>query len=76
MRTLEARGIDREPTIHLGVATHAMENKGVRIERGDMLHEIIARNRARESQENPNNTAIFLHKLKEGYVLPTVKYQA
>lgn len=45
------RGIDREPTVHLGAATMALERKGIRTERGDNYREIIERNRNRETGE-------------------------
>lgn len=35
-RTLEAQGIDRVPGVHLGYAAAAMEERGVRTERGDL----------------------------------------
>lgn len=43
-KTLEAQGIDRQPTTHLGVAATAMERRGLQTERGDM-------NRAQEERE-------------------------
>jgi len=42
-----ARGIDREPTIHLGHKAAAMERQGIRTERGDENRAIMARNKAR-----------------------------
>jgi Ti-type conjugative transfer relaxase TraA len=47
-RSLEARGIDRESTIHMGVAATAMERKGGTTERGDINREITARNAYRD----------------------------
>lgn len=35
-KSLEAQGIDREPTTHLGPTATAMERRGVRSDRGDM----------------------------------------
>lgn len=35
-KSLEARGIDREPTTHLGPTATAMERRGVRTDRGDL----------------------------------------
>lgn len=43
-RTLEAQGIDREPTKHVGVHAMAMERKGQRTERGAAKDAIEARN--------------------------------
>ena len=42
-RTLEAQGIDRAPTTHLGPSVAALERKGIRTERGE-------RNRQRETE--------------------------
>ena len=39
-RTLEAQGIDREPTIHIGVAAHNMEKRGILSDRGNINREI------------------------------------
>jgi len=46
--SLAQRGIDREPSIHLGAATIALERKGILTERGDEYRAIIERNRDRE----------------------------
>jgi len=62
-RTLEAQGIDREPTMHLGPAACAMERKGIISERGEILREIIQANAGR----NPEITAEFMIELKSGY---------
>lgn len=35
-KSLEAQGIDREPTIHLGPAATAMERRGIQTERGEL----------------------------------------
>lgn len=43
-RTLEAQGIDREPTKHVGVHATAMERQGKRTERGAAKKSIEARN--------------------------------
>jgi len=43
-RTLEAQGIDRLPTEHLGHEAHALERKGIRTVKGDINREIIKRN--------------------------------
>jgi hypothetical protein len=55
-RTLKAQGIDREPTIHVGVTAKHMERKGLEHPRAKQNREIIAR-----------NTARHMHELKEGY---------
>lgn len=40
-KKLEAQGIERPPTIHLGPAATAMERKGVKTERGDLNREAL-----------------------------------
>ena len=46
-KSLDAQGMDRESTLHMGVAATAMERKGEPTERGDLNREIAARNEAR-----------------------------
>jgi len=57
-RTLEAQGIDREPTIHLGHEAAALEKKGIRTEKGDYNREIRRRNaeRAKKSEHKQEIT--------------------
>jgi hypothetical protein len=43
-RSLADQGIDREPTVHLGVAAAAMERRGIRTELGDANRNVIAVN--------------------------------
>jgi len=56
-RTLEAQGIDREPTKHIGVSAKHMERKGRKHDRTRVNQGIVAR-----------NTARHMHELKEGYI--------
>ena len=56
-RTLKAQGIDREPTIHVGVSAKHMKQKGHAHERAEINRGIISR-----------NTAKHMHELKEGYI--------
>ena len=56
-RTLETQGINREPTIHVGIAAKHMERKGHMNDRAEMNRGIIAR-----------NTARHMHELKENYI--------
>jgi len=58
-RTLEAQGIDREPTIHEG------RNPG-RIKEN---REIIRRNQNREGIRTVDGVAGYMHELKQGYVI-------
>lgn len=43
-RTLEAQGIDREPTTHMGKAATAMERRGEQTERGNNQRQIETKN--------------------------------
>jgi archaellum component FlaC len=56
-RTLEAQGIDREPTIHIGVTAKALERKGIITPRVQQNRAIIARNEAK-----------YIHEAKEACV--------
>jgi len=56
-RTLEAQGINREPTKHIGVAAKYMERKGLSADRARVNQGIIARNTAKQ-----------MHELKENYI--------
>jgi len=47
----KAQGIDREPTIHLGHETSALERQGIRTEKGDYNREIQKRNEERTAQK-------------------------
>lgn len=51
-RTLEAQGIDREPTTHLGPVATAMERRGLRTVRGDMNRELAQVNEQLKSLKN------------------------
>jgi len=64
-RTLKAQGIDREPTIHVGVTAMALERKGIITERGQRNREIIARNKANSSEK----AAQCIQKFREGYIM-------
>jgi len=68
-KTLKAQGIDREPTIHVGVAGKNMEKRGVSSERAKENREITQRNRQREEAQNPENIADFMHELKQGHTI-------
>ena len=43
-RSLEDQGIDREPTIHLGPNAQALEDAGIRTDRGDQNRRIKSNN--------------------------------
>jgi len=65
--SLEAQGIDREPTIHVGVAGKHMEARGLESDRAKENREIIARNEARAKASTPEAKAEYIHELKQGY---------
>jgi len=46
-RSLEAQGIEREPTVHLGYAAIEMDKRGAQSDRMDALKELMARNEIR-----------------------------
>lgn len=46
-RTLQAQGIDREATRHLGPAASEMERRGIQTDRGDMNRQAAANNQER-----------------------------
>jgi len=46
-RSLEAQGIEREPTVHLGYAAIEMDKRGAQSDRMDALREVLARNEIR-----------------------------
>ena len=64
-RTLEAQGVDREPTIHVGVEGYALEKKGIVTERMRRNRAIIERNRAKSHEA----TAEYMHELKQGFFI-------
>jgi hypothetical protein len=64
-RTLKAQGIDREPTIHIGVEGKALERKGIITEKVKYNREIIARNERRNSEK----LAESMNQFKEKYYL-------
>ena len=64
-RTLEAQGIDREPTIHIGPTAKAIERAGRDSDRVRENNAIIARNKAKETKI----TAEYMHELKQGHFI-------
>jgi len=64
-RTLEAQGIDREPTIHIGVVAKRMEQTGQVSDRMGEYREIVARNEAR----TPEAKAEYIHELAQAFVI-------
>lgn len=75
-RTLEEQGINREPTIHMGVAATHMEKRGIKTERGEINREIMARNEILTHEPTPEATAEYIHELKEGYIIVDTEISA
>ena len=57
-RSYEQQGIEQIPTIHLGVAAHQMEQRGIRTERGDINRAI------KEANEKAKNINAAILKLE------------
>ena len=56
--SLDARGVDRVPTVHLGPAATALERKNIASERGELNRDVTARNtKAREIRIDYQETA-------------------
>ena len=66
-RSLKAQGIEREPTIHMGVKAWNLEKKGIKTERGEMNRAIIRRNAERNITTMKN--AEHIHELKQACVI-------
>jgi len=64
-RTLKAQGIDREPTIHIGVAGKYMEYRGIEHSRTQVSREIITQNESIQLHD----IAKHMHALKESYII-------
>lgn len=52
--SLIAQGINREPTKHIGAAAMALEQKGIRTERGEQYRAVIVQNRNRDLERHPS----------------------
>ena len=64
-RTLEAQGIDREPTIHEGVTATRLERNGIKTARGDINRSIEESNRHRERLETAHRaTALAIEEIE------------
>jgi len=75
-RSYARQGIDQIPTIHLGVAAHQMEQRGIMTERGNINRAIeISNRKLRKIEEQINELQGWLAeemvKLKEQSTLPT-----
>ena len=64
-RSLQERGIDREPQIHLGPVVIEMERKGIRTEMGDTYRAIAIANDNREKARQADAESLSRHILAE-----------
>jgi hypothetical protein len=65
-RSYKARGIDREPTKHLGKDAWALEKKGVKTEKGNYNREVQKRNAEREAAKSAQTKTKEKETLQEG----------
>jgi len=70
-RTLQAQGIDREPTIHMGTIAHQIEQRGGQSERGAFNEELKERNMTFEKDTSELEQSILELKRKQEQTLET-----
>ena len=75
-RSNKSQGLDREATIHLGVAATALERRGVVTERGNWNRNIIKINELRAKSEELDETISEQHKLGQLKATETSKPSA
>lgn len=72
-RSYERQGIDQIPTVHLGVAAHQMEKRGIRTERGDINREIeVTNQRLRQLKARISKLQNWLKEETENTEPPTL----
>ncbi|GHU80008.1 hypothetical protein FACS1894191_4180 [Clostridia bacterium] len=72
-RSYERQGIDKIPTIHLGVAASQMERKGIATERGNINREIaIANSQLRQTKARINHLKDWLKEESANTAPPTL----
>ena len=64
-RSLKDQGLERKPTIKMGVAASALERKGVKTDRGDINREVAKYNKVLETNSNEKINAILSKQLKQ-----------
>ena len=64
-RSLKDQGLEREPTIKLGVAASALERKGTKTDRGDINREVAKYNKVLETNSNEKINKILSKQLKQ-----------
>jgi len=72
-RSYERQGIDQIPTIHLGVAAHQMERRGIRTERGNINREIeVTNERLRQLKARLDKLHVWLKEETDNTEPPTL----
>ncbi len=72
-RSYERQGIDQIPTVHLGVAAHQMEKRGIRTERGNINREIeVTNQRLRQLKARISKLRDWLKEEAENTEPPTL----
>jgi hypothetical protein len=64
-RSLKDQGLEREPTIKMGVAASALERRGVKTDRGDINREVAKYNKVLETNNNEKINDILRKQLKQ-----------
>lgn len=64
-RSLKDQGLEREPTIKMGVAASALERKGIKTDRGDINREVAKYNKVLETNSNEKINEILSKQLKQ-----------
>ena len=64
-RSLKDQGLEREPTIKMGVAASALERKGVKTDRGDINREVAKYNKVLETNSNEKINGILSKQIKQ-----------
>ena len=64
-RSLKDQGLEREPTIKMGVAASALERRGIKTDRGDINREVAKYNKVLETNSNEKINDILSKQLKQ-----------
>ena len=64
-RSLKDQGLEREPTIKMGVAASALERRGIKTDRGDINREVAKYNKVLETNSNEKINEILSKQLKQ-----------
>lgn len=64
-RSLKDQGLEREPTIKMGVAASALERKGIKTDRGDINREVAKYNKVLKTNSNEKVNDILRKQLKQ-----------